>query len=225
MGFGGTGDRALGVVAVRACPGSQGGAARRAPSGPAAVPGPRERETPRRSAPAGLAGQARRRRLIAVLALAPLLLAGCQTSTGDLIGAGAGTAAAAGSGNPAVGVAVGVAARAAADWSLRYVSRRWHTTEQDALAAAVGGMEVGEARPWAVRHDLPIGNKRGEVRVLRAVKTPLAACKEALFSIDPDRRGEPEAPRRWFLLSACRQDAGWKWAVAEPATERWGSLQ
>jgi hypothetical protein len=84
-------------------------------------------------------------------------------------------------------------------------------------------MVVGEARPWEVRHDLPIGNARGEGQVLRAVETPLAECREVLFSVASGKG--PGAARRWFLTSACRQAGGWKWAAAEPATERWGSLQ
>ena len=159
--------------------------------------------------------------LLAVLA-APPLLAGCG-SVGGIAGAVTGTAAAVGSGNPAVGVLIGVGTRAAADEGIRRVSRRWSRTEQDALAEVVGGMGVGEARPWEVRHALPIGNKRGEVRVVRAVETPLAECKEVLFSVDPG--GGADAARRWFLTSACRQDERWKWAAAEPATGRWGSLQ
>ena len=119
---------------------------------------------------------------------------------------------------------MGVGTRAVADYGIRYASRRWHGTEQDTLAAAVGAMAVAEARPWKVRHDLAIGNKRGEVRVLRAVDTPLAECREVLFSV---ASGEaPDAARRWFVASACRQaEGGWTWAAAEPATERWGSLQ
>ena len=119
---------------------------------------------------------------------------------------------------------MGVGTRAVADYGIRYASRRWHRTEQDALAAAVGATAVGEVRPWEVRHDLPFGNKRGEVRVLRAVDTPLAECREVLFSV---ASGEaPDAARRWFVASACRQaEGGWKWAAAELATERWGSLQ
>ncbi len=166
---------------------------------------------------------ARCRRWLAVLALAAVALAGCTSSLGGIVGAATGTAAAVGSGNPAVGAAVGVGTRAAADYGVRHVSRRWHRTEQDALAAAVGSMAVGEARPWEARHDLPFGDKRGEVRVLRAVETPLAECREALFSVASG--GGPDAPRRWFVTSACRQAEGWKWAAAEPATERWGSLQ
>ena len=82
---------------------------------------------------------------------------------------------------------------------------------------------VGEVRPWEVRHNLPIGNERGEVRVVRAIETPLAQCKEALFSVDSGKAEAPE--RQWFLASACRQQSRWKWAAAEPTTERWTSLQ
>lgn len=157
----------------------------------------------------------------AVLALAAVTTAGCS-SVGGIVGAVTGTAAAFGSGNPAVGAAVGVGTRAAADYGLRYVSRRWHTTEQDSLAATMGAMEVGEVRRWEVRHDLPFGNAQGELRLVRAFDTPLARCKEALFSVAP---GESvEAKRQWFVTSACEQAEGWKWAAAEPATERWGSL-
>jgi hypothetical protein len=165
---------------------------------------------------------ARRPAAALALVLAAVPLAGCG-SLGDVVGAVTGTAAAAGSANPALGVAIGVGARAVAAYGIRTVARRWHRTEQDALAAAVGEMEPGEVRPWEVRHALPIGDRRGEVRVLRAVETPLARCKEALFSV-ASGRGAGET-RRWFVASACRQAEGWKWAVAEPATERWGSLQ
>lgn len=165
---------------------------------------------------------ARRHAAASLLLLAAAPLGGCS-SVGGIAGAVTGTAAAVGSGNPAVGILVGVGTRAVADEGLRRVSRRWSRTEQDALAEAVGRMAVGEARPWEVRHSLPFGNKRGEVRVLRAVDTPLADCKEVLFSVAASEA--PDAARRWFLTSACRQDERWKWAAAEPATERWGSLQ
>ena len=161
--------------------------------------------------------------VVALLLSTAAPLAGCNSYRGGIVGAVAGTAAAVGSGNPAVGILVGVGTRAAADEGIRRMSRRWHRTEQDALATAVGAMKVGEVRPWEVRHDLPIGNKQGEVRALRAVETPLAECREVLFSV---ASGEvPDAPRQWFVTSACRHGERWKWAAAEPATERWGSLQ
>lgn len=151
-----------------------------------------------------------------------LPLVGCG-SLGDIVGAVTGTAAAAGSANPALGVTIGVGTRAVASWGIRTVVRRWHRTQQDAVAAVVGETEVGETRPWQVRHDLPIGNAQGEVLVLRMVETPLARCKEALFSVASSN--EPHAKREWFVTSACYKPEGWKWAAAEPATERWGSLQ
>ncbi|MDO9710039.1 hypothetical protein [Paracraurococcus lichenis] len=160
-------------------------------------------------------------RLAAAL-LATMLLGGCN-SVGDLVGAATGTAAAAGSGNPALGIAIGVGSRAVVDWGWRRVSRRWHRTEQEAIATAAGEAPIGEPRPWQVRHSLPIGNERGEVRVLRDIETPLAACREIAFSVES---GEGDAARRaWYLTSLCRDATGWRWAAAEPATERWGSLQ
>lgn len=155
------------------------------------------------------------------LALALAGLGGCS-SFGDLVGAATGTAAAAGSANPAVGVAIGVGARAVADWGWRRVTRRWHRTEQEAVAAIVAETPPGEARPWRVRHSLPIGNEGGEVRVLREFETPLAACREAAFSVESGS-GEA-ATRAWYLASFCRGEEGWAWASAEPATNRWGSL-
>lgn len=171
-------------------------------------------------------------------AMASLPLAGCHSladvaggttggagtaGAGSVLGAVTGTAAAVGSGNPALGVVIGIGAQTAADWGIRTVARRWRRTEQDALAAAAGTMEVGEVRPWQVRHDLPVGNEGGEVRVLRAIETPLARCKEVLFSVDSG--SGPDATRQWFVTSVCRGAEGWKWAAAEPAAERWGSLQ
>jgi hypothetical protein len=156
------------------------------------------------------------------LVLAASLLGGCSSAS-DLIGAATGTAAAAGSGNPAVGVAIGVGARAVVDWGLRRVTRRWRRTEQEAVAAVAGEAPVGEARPWQVRHSLPFGNQGGEVRVLRAFDTPLAACREVAFSVESGSGAD--ASRDWYLASFCRGEEGWAWASAEPATDRWGSLQ
>ena len=156
-----------------------------------------------------------------LVALATALALGGCSSASDLVGAATGTAAAAGSGNPAVGIAIGVGARAVADWGLRRVSRTWHRTEQEAIAAAAAEIPPGEARPWKVRHSLPFGAKQGEVRVLRAIDTPLTACREIAFSVDE----EDPVSRAWYLTSLCRDDTGWRWAAAEPATGRWGSLQ
>ncbi len=154
-------------------------------------------------------------RLLALL----LLLGGC-TSAGNIIGVVAGGAAGGATANPAIGFGVGVATAAASDYAIRTVSRRWHQGEQDAIAAAAGGLEVGATGPWRVVHSLPLGNEHGQLQVVRAIDNPLAACREVVFSVEEE--GEAAA---WYSVDICRQRDGWKWASAEPAVERWGFLQ
>ena len=124
--------------------------------------------------------------------------------------------------NPALGVAVGVGTRAVVAASVAYVGRRQQWSEQDALAATVGAMQVGETRTWHAPGSLPWRDRHGEVRVLRATETRLASCKEVAFSVATDE-DDPLA-QRWFVTTACRYAEGWKWAAAEPARTRWGSL-
>ena len=157
-----------------------------------------------------------------MLLLGAALLGGCS-SFGEVAGAASGTAAAAGSGNAAVGIAVGVGVRAVADWGWRRMSRRWHRTEQEAIAAVAAEAPPGEVRSWQVHHSLPLSDRQGEVRVLRTFDTPLARCREVAFSLDEGVGAS--ATRAWYLTSLCEADAGWRWAAPEPATGRWGSLQ
>ena len=156
---------------------------------------------------------------VCALILAVLPLSGCNT-----IGAVTGTVAAVATGtatsSPAVGVSVGIGVKAATDEASKVVSRKRQQAEQDAIAATVAPMKAGEARPWEVKHTIPVGNEHGEVRVVRIINTPLAVCKELLFSVE----GKNAAPS-WFTTSACQQGDKWKWAAAEPAVERWGNLQ
>ena len=148
------------------------------------------------------------------------MLGGCQT-VADLSGLATGAASGGATASPAVGFVVGVATRAAVLYGLNTLSRRWQGTEQDAIAAAAGDLPEGGSAPWQVRHDLPIGDGDGEVRVVRAIDTRLAACKEIAFSVADD----PPALPAWFTTTICRQPDGWKWALAEPAVPRWGYLQ
>ncbi len=166
---------------------------------------------------------------VCLVALAAASLAACQTpggpqAAGDVTGATTGTVAAALTANPALGAAVGIGTRAVVDAGLAYVGRRRQRqrSEQDALAAAVGAMGVGEARAWRAPGGLPGRGRRGEVRVLRAAETRLASCKEVAFSVAADEDDPPA--RRWFVTTACRHAEGWRWAAAEPATTRWGDL-
>jgi hypothetical protein len=163
-----------------------------------------------------------------VRALLPLLsclsigLGGCRF-TGELVGAAAGGATAGATANPLVGVAVGIAVNSAIDATTDYIVRKRQQAEQDAIAAQVATMNVGDRRPWKIRHDIPIGNEHGEVQVTRVIATPIVLCKELVFSVDS---GGGEAPKRaLYATQACQDGQRWKWALAEPATERWGSLQ
>ncbi|MDM0077361.1 hypothetical protein QTH90_23345 [Variovorax sp. J2P1-59] len=160
--------------------------------------------------------------LVAFAAVAALTACG---AAGGLTGAVAGLASGAATSNPAVGVAIGIGVQAGVDESVKAAMRYLSREEQDRIAALVGEMAVGERRPWEVRHSVPYGNKQGEVTVVRAFATPLAACKEAAFSVE-DIDAEPtDAPRPRFVTTACQGANGWKWAIAEPAVPRWGALQ
>ncbi|CAH2599737.1 conserved exported protein of unknown function [Rhodovastum atsumiense] len=149
-----------------------------------------------------------------------LLLAGCNTvaDISALVGGGAAGAATA---NPAVGYIVGISTRAALGVGLKYGSRRWHRDEQDAIAQAAADLPEGGSGPWQVHQGIPFAGAHGEVRVVRAIMTPLAACREIVFAAAAD----PSTPPTWFSTTICRQEQGWKWALAEPAVPRWGALQ
>jgi hypothetical protein len=161
-------------------------------------------------------------RAAALLLLAPLL-AGCELAgglAGGLSGAATGTITS----NPAVGYAVGVTVRAAADAAVKRWLRGLQNDEQIAIAEAAGQMGLGESRPWQVHHELPFGwrDQGGSLAVTRVIDTPLAQCREMLFSVQ-DKPDQP--PEGIFVATACRGPAGWRWANAEPATARWGYLQ
>jgi hypothetical protein len=159
-------------------------------------------------------------------ALPPLLvlllsLPGC-TSLGSIAGAVTGAASSSGTANPAVGYAVGIGTKAAVDALTRYISRTRQRAEQDQIAAAVGTLAPGESAPWRINHLIPIGNEHGYVTVVRDIPNALAPCKEVVFTIMVG--SEVNDPRGYYATTACRQGTRWKWAQAEPAAERWGSL-
>jgi hypothetical protein len=165
-----------------------------------------------------MTGAARLRRLC----LIPLLLmslGGCRFA-GDLVAAAAGGASGAATANPLVGVAVGVGVHSAIDATFSYVLRKRQQAEQDAIAGEIATMMPGERRLWKIEHDVPVGNEHGEVTVTRAFTTRLTACKELAFSVE-----DGNAAPNWYTTAACYNGAQWKWALAEPSVERWGSLQ
>ncbi len=156
------------------------------------------------------------------LPLMLISLCGCRFG-GELVAAAAGGASAAASANPAVGIAVGVAVNSAIDATVNHIVRTRQRAEQDAIVSEVASMQVGDRRPWKIEHDIPIGNEHGEVQVTRTITTPLTSCKELIFSVESGS-GE-DVKRAWYTTEACQNGARWKWALAEPTTERWGSLQ
>ena len=146
------------------------------------------------------------------------LLGGCSFVS-DVAGLAAGGGAGAATANPAIGFAVGISVRAGVDELGRYVTRRRHGGEQDAIADAAGTAPLNELRPWRIRHTIPIGNAHGTLAAVRETVTPLATCREVLFTVEGEGSGTP------FATSICRNGDQWRWAAAEPAVPRWGLLQ
>lgn len=177
----------------------------------------------RRAGHGALGGAAVRLALLALLPLA-LPLGGCEL-VGGIAGGISGATTGAVTANPAVGYAVGLGVRTATNAAIGGWMRGLQRDQQDAIARAAGEMAPGETRPWRIAHGLPFGysDAQGRLQLIRAIDTPLAACREVLFSVAGDK---PEAPPEGlFVATACRQAKGWKWASAEPAVERWGALQ
>ena len=144
--------------------------------------------------------------------------------TADVSGvAGAGVASAVTS-NGAVTAAIGLGVTSLASAGLGYVERRIHRAEQDRIAAAAGPLPVGAVANWQVWHDIPIErDEHGRVAVSRIISAGDLDCKEIVFSVEQIHK---VAVRRAFYLSdICRDGIRWKWALAEPATTRWGALQ
>lgn len=159
------------------------------------------------------------------LALAP---SGCSSflTAGTAAGAGAagGSIAHAVTHNAAITTGIGLGVLVAANTALSYVERDVHAAEQNEIAATAGVLPAGAVGHWQVQHSIPIeDNEHGEVTVSRALGGPGLACKEIVFSVD---HLEKHATRRAFYVAMiCRDGTVWKWASAEPATERWGALQ
>lgn len=177
--------------------------------------------------------------------LLPLALGACSSAesiSSDLGALGVGTAVGAATGNPIVGLAAGLGARIAVNESVEYAQRSYYGAIQEAIAEAGAAAPMGEARPWRFEGIAQeIGSVEGLVEPVRAFGSELR-CRELIFSIEryaepvpPDDKvaqlradlglmDELDAPR-FFVAHICRSDGDWSWAVAAPATDRWGVLQ
>ena len=173
--------------------------------------------------------RARRARSPALpLLLALLALPGCQAllteGTSTVAGIGGASLAQGVGANAATSTGIGLGVQAVGRAGLQYAQRVTHRAAQDRIAAAAGPLPVGGVGGWATDHAVPVEpNERGQVAISRVISTGPLECKEIMFSVDG---GRGERLRRGFYVAAvCRDGEAWKWASAEPATERWGSLQ
>jgi hypothetical protein len=156
------------------------------------------------------------------------VLSGCESlltaTTADVAGiAGAGVAGAV-SKSPAASAAIGLGIAAGANAGLQYLQRDVHRAEQDTIAAAAGPLGPGVVGHWSVVHNIPVeDDEHGDLVVTRLVGSIDFTCKEIVFSVDTVETKVPH--RAFYTAMVCRDGEAWKWASAEPATARWGSLQ
>ena len=164
-------------------------------------------------------------------AIAPALafaIGGCSsvvnTGAGEIAGVAGAAVAGAVTGNPGVAAGIGLGAQAGSRAGVQYWQREVHRASQERIAAAAGPLKVGQVAAWQTEHKAPLeGGERGRVTVSRLVSTKLLECKEVVFSVDA---AEDKAPRSAFYVAMlCRDGAQWRWASAEPSTQRWSGLQ
>lgn len=166
-----------------------------------------------------------------VLATATAL---CLSATGcsSLFSEGAATGAAVGgaaiaskvTSNATVASGIGLGVLAAAQAGVDYVEKRYHNRQQDRIAAAAGPLDVGATASWESRHAIELEpDAKGKVTVNRIISAGELNCKEIVFSIETMEDKAPQS--NFFVATICRDATQWKWASAEPATARWGSLQ
>ena len=175
----------------------------------------------------------KRRHAAALIALALAVsaaLSGCSSlySEGAVAGAGIAGAAVANkvTSNAAVATGIGLGAVAAARAGVQYSERVVHANTQNSIAQAAGPLEVGAVASWSITHSFPIeDDEHGRVTVSRLISAGALDCKEIVFSVDQNATRDKPASSAFYIASVCRDGQNWRWASAEPATERWGALQ
>jgi hypothetical protein len=160
--------------------------------------------------------------------VALLSITGCssflQQGTGAVAGVGGAAVAASVTSDAAVATGIGVGVQSLAQAGVQRWQRSVHTDEQNQIAATAGALAPGQVASWNVAHQVPIEpSSRGEVTVSRVVGAKGLDCREIVFSVEQPPKAE--SAKAFYVAMICRDGARWKWASAEPATERWGSLQ
>jgi hypothetical protein len=168
--------------------------------------------------------------LVAVAVLVSAGLSGCSSVYSESATTGAGIAGAAIASkvtrNATVATGIGLGVVAAAQAGVQYSERVVHRSTQDGIAKVAGPLDVGAVAPWSVTHSVPIeDDEHGRVTVSRTISAGALDCKEIVFSVDADATKDKPASSAFYVASICRDGTAWKWASAEPATERWGALQ
>ncbi|WP_156967007.1 hypothetical protein [Paraburkholderia ferrariae] len=172
----------------------------------------------------------RRAASFALLAALSLASSACSSlySEGAQTGAGIGGAAIASkvTNNASVATGIGLGFVAAAKAGVQYSERVVHRNTQDSIAKVAGPLDVGGVAPWSITHSFPIeDDEHGRVTVSRTISSGALDCKEIVFSVDHDATKDAPASSAFYVAAVCRDGENWKWASAEPATERWGALQ
>jgi hypothetical protein len=162
---------------------------------------------------------------IAALAAA---LSACGPLLTEGAGAGAGIAGAGIAGavtkNAAITSGIGLGVNAAALAGVKALEKSVHKTEQEQIAQVAGPLDVGQTAPWSISHRMRVErNEHGVLTVSRLIRAGDLDCKEVIFSVDTVVKMGPQ--RAFYTTTVCRDGQTWKWASAEPATERWGALQ
>jgi hypothetical protein len=161
-------------------------------------------------------------------AAACVSMTGCSSlfSEGAATGAGVGGAALAAkvTSNAAVASGIGLGVLAGAQAGVKHVEKDYHGDQQDRIAEIAGPLKVGQVAHWESRHRIELEpDAVGKVTVNRVISAGELDCKEIVFSVDGLKDKKPYSA--FYVATICRDATKWKWASAEPATERWGSLQ
>ena len=155
-------------------------------------------------------------------------LTGCSSlfSEGAATAAGVGGTAIASkvTRNATVASGIGLGVLAAAQAGVKAVEREYHGGQQDQIAEVAGALAVGQVAPWQSRHTIQLEpDQAGKVTVSRVIGATNLACKEIVFSVDEIK--DAATLSAFYVATICRDSLKWRWASAEPATARWGSLQ
>jgi hypothetical protein len=126
--------------------------------------------------------------------------------------------------NAAVASGIGLGVLAAGQAGVKALERDYHGDQQDRIASVAGALKVGQVGHWESRHKIELEpDQAGRVTVNRVIGGAALSCKEIVFSVDETKDKRPVSA--FYVATICKDATTWRWASAEPATARWGSLQ